>query len=188
MDLPWGDERTEKFITNVGLVTSDGPFGSNVMAVEWTHHISYKPGLIAISLGPNKATVQNIRESKEFGVNICSVDQSVLASVSGGYSAKEFDKIGALKELGFKFYKAKKIKPLLIEGAAMNAECKLIKEISLGDHIMFFGEVVQATASTMEPLAYFNGKYWKMTQTLQKPSDEERAKIRAVVEKYKKNV
>ena len=37
LDLPWNDARSNKFITNVGLITSDGPFGADVMACEWTH-------------------------------------------------------------------------------------------------------------------------------------------------------
>lgn len=93
MDLPWNDERSNQFITNVGLITSDGPFGPNVMACEWTHHISYQPGLIAVSLGHTKATVENIRTSKEFGVNLCASDQSVLASVAGGYTGSMYDKV-----------------------------------------------------------------------------------------------
>ena len=34
LDLPWNDERSNKFITNVGLITSDSPFGADVMACE----------------------------------------------------------------------------------------------------------------------------------------------------------
>ena len=117
MDLPWNDERSNQFITNVGLVTSNGPFGPNVMACEWTHHISYQPGLIAVSVGHTKATVENIRNSKEFGVNLCASDQSVLSSVAGGYTGSMYDKVNALKELGFEFYKAKRIIPLMVKGA-----------------------------------------------------------------------
>ncbi len=29
MDIPWGSEAAKKFITNVGLITSNGPFGHN---------------------------------------------------------------------------------------------------------------------------------------------------------------
>ncbi|MGZ5548186.1 MAG: hypothetical protein ACXWFZ_09575 [Nitrososphaeraceae archaeon] len=42
------------------------------MACEWTHHLSYKPGLIAVSLGPTKPTAGNIRHNQEFGINIWS--------------------------------------------------------------------------------------------------------------------
>ena len=54
MDLPWGDDCSKKFVTNVGLITSDGPHGPNIMACEWTHHVSYSPGLIAVCIGPEK--------------------------------------------------------------------------------------------------------------------------------------
>jgi hypothetical protein len=32
MDLLWNDRRTRQFVTNVGLITSDGPLGPNIMA------------------------------------------------------------------------------------------------------------------------------------------------------------
>ena len=82
LDLPWNSEISNRFITNVGLITSDGHFGSNVMACEWTYHISYRPGLIAVCIRPNDATHENIRQTKEFGVNRCSTDQSVMSSVA----------------------------------------------------------------------------------------------------------
>jgi flavin reductase (DIM6/NTAB) family NADH-FMN oxidoreductase RutF len=185
LDLPWNDERSNQFITNVGLITSDGPFGPNVMACEWTHHISYQPGLIAVSLGQSKSTVENIKTSKEFGVNLCASDQSILSSVAGGYTGAKYDKVNALKELGFEFYKAKKIIPPMVKGAAVNIECRLYKEITLGDHITFVGEVVEASNNPDKvPLAYHGGKYWTMDTNLVKPSMEERERIKNVVEKY----
>lgn len=185
MDLPWNDEISNQFITNVGLITSDGPSGPNVMACEWTHHISYSPGLIAISLGHTKATVENIRSSKEFGINICANDQSILASVAGGYTGIKYDKINALKELGFEFYKAKKIRSIMIKGTAVNIECVLSKEIILGDHITFVGEVVEASNNPDKlPLAYHGGKYWIMNTNVVKPSDAERDRIKKVIQKY----
>ena len=158
MDLPWGDERTRQFITNVGLITSDGPHGQNIMACEWTHHISYSPGLIAVCIKPDDATHANIQKTKEFGINLCAADHTVLSSVAGGYSGEDHDKIGALKELGFEFYRAKKIKPLMVRGAAMNVECKLVKELSLGDHTMFIGEVVEASRVQILNSAYSHHK------------------------------
>jgi flavin reductase (DIM6/NTAB) family NADH-FMN oxidoreductase RutF len=187
LDLPWNDERSNKFITNVGLITSDGPFGSNVMACEWTHHVSYRPGLIAVCVGHHKGTHENIKQTKEFGVNLCSTDQSVLSSVAGGYTGSNYDKINALKELGFEFYKGKRIETIMIKGAAVNIECILSKEISLGDHTTFVGEVIEASNNPDKvPLAYYGGRYFIMNTNVEKPSYEEREKIRKVVEKYKK--
>ncbi|MEK6909707.1 MAG: flavin reductase [Candidatus Aenigmatarchaeota archaeon] len=112
MDLPDWDEKSLKFITNVGLITSDGPFGPNIMSSEWTHHLSYSPGLIAVCPRPSRTTYENIKETKEFGVSLCAVDQAGMASISGGYHGREYDKIKALKELGFEFIKQRKLNPL----------------------------------------------------------------------------
>ncbi len=189
MDLPWGDERTKQFITNVGLITSNGPYGQNIMACEWTHHISYSPGLIAVCINPRDATHENIQKSKEFGVSICANDQSIMSSVSGGYTGKEIDKIKVLEELGFKFYKAKKIKALMVEGAVLNIECKLVKEISLGDHTMFVGEVLDVSLnSNKKPLALYDGKYWVMEKSIEKPQQEVLEKISKLVEKHRKKM
>lgn len=54
MDIPYGSLAHHAFVTNVGLVTSTGPHGENIMAAEWTHHLSYKPGMVAVCLGPNQ--------------------------------------------------------------------------------------------------------------------------------------
>lgn len=188
MDLPWGDEKTIQFITNVGLISSRGPHGDNVMAAEWTHMVSYKPGIILISLGPKKATTENIRASRQFGVSLASVEQAVAASIAGGSTGREVDKVSVLKELGVAFYPAKKINALMVQGAALNLECTVIQEIPLGDHIGFAGEVVSAFLSGKEPLAYHKGAYWKVDSPLPKPLEEERARIHSIVQKHVKSV
>ncbi len=187
MDLPWGDEKTRQFITNVGLITSNGTYGQNIMACEWTHHISYSPGLIAICIGKSGATASNIKKTKEFGVNLASINQSKMCSISGGNTGKLTDKIGALKELGFEFYKAKKIDVLMVKDASLNVECKLYETIELGDHLIFVGEALEATKNqNIEPLAFYNGKYWKMTTLLEKPSQEEIHEMGEIIRKHKK--
>ena len=187
MNLPWGEERTKQFVTNVGLITSNGPYGDDIMACEWTHHISYEPGLVAVCIRPNDATHDNIGKSREFGVSLCAQDQNVVSSVAGGSSGKGTNKINALKELGFKFFKAKKINVLMVEGAALNAECKLFKSIELGDHTMFVGEVVDAyILGSKIPLVYHGLKYWKFGDQIQKPPQAELDRIKGIVEKHKK--
>ena len=157
------------------------------MSAEWTHQVSYSPGLIAACIGSRHATHPNIKKSKEFGVNLAAYDQNILASIAGSSSGKDVDKISALKELGYKFFKAKKIDVFMLEGAAMSAECKLFKTIELGDHTMFVGEVVELYPVGKEPIVYHAGKYWKLENQVTKPTQEERDKIREIVEKYRKN-
>ena len=186
MDLQWNDERLRKFVTNIGLITSNGPHGHNMMTAEWTHHVSYAPSLIMLNIHDYDATYENIKESKEFGVNIAGFDQNMLVNISGTNSGKKVDKIKVLEELGIRFYKAKKIDTLMIDGASMNAECKLIKSEKIGDHIMLIGEVIEVSATDKQPLIYHNGKYWKLGEPMPKPKQEMLDNISKIIAKYTK--
>ena len=186
VDVIWGDERTKSFVTNVGLVTSNGRLGHDVMSAEWTHMLSYSPFMVSVSIRKGKTSHENISKSKQFGVSIASDKQDVLASVAGSYSGKDVDKISLLKELGFDFYKGKKINALLVKGASMNAEFKLVKKIEAGSHTLFIGECVELTALPIEPLAYHKGQFWELDKNVPKPNDAKRHEIKLLAEKHKR--
>jgi flavin reductase (DIM6/NTAB) family NADH-FMN oxidoreductase RutF len=158
------------------------------MAAEWTHHVSYSPSLIAVNVRQDDATAENIKESKEFDVNLAAEDQNIICSITRQYTGKRVDKIALLKKMGIVFYESKKIKVPMITGAAMNAECKLIKqEEQLGDHIMFVGEVVEISADErIKPLIYQNGKYWKLGDAIAKPAPETLDKINELANIHRK--
>jgi len=188
MHLAWNDRRTRQFITNVGLITSNGHIGPDIMAAEWTHHISYSPSLIAINVRGHDATAENIQSSKEFGISIAGEDQNVVCSVTGRYSGRQIDKIRLLKEAGIaNFYEPKSINVPMIQDAAMNAECRLMKQEELGDHIMFVGEVVEISANeNIKPLVYHNGKYWRLGENVLSPQSEIKETIEKLSEKYRR--
>ena len=133
---------SNKFATNIGLVTSDGPMGPNIMTAAWTHHISYEPALVMVNVEPEDATLKNILATKKFGVSLASDQQNILSSVSGRYSAKNIDKISLLKELGFEFYEGEKAKVPLVKDAALNIELELVKNEPMGDHVILVGKVL----------------------------------------------
>jgi flavin reductase (DIM6/NTAB) family NADH-FMN oxidoreductase RutF len=74
----------------------------------------------------------------------------------------------------------------MVRGATLNLECRLVKEESMGDHTVFVGEVLSADAGEKEPLVYHGLKYWAFGKTIEKPSDAEMTKIKAIVEKHKR--
>lgn len=188
MDTPYGSKFLQPAITNVGLVTSVGSHGPNIMAAEWTFFLSHSPGYIGVGIGKNKATHANIMETKEFGVGIASVEQTMLTSLAGGSTGKEVDKIAALTELGIEFYDASEITPQLLKGTAANYECKLIEVAAeSGDHTLFIGEVQAAEVFDLAPLAYHQGKYWTMTEQLEKPAAEVREHAQAVIAAHQKS-
>jgi flavin reductase (DIM6/NTAB) family NADH-FMN oxidoreductase RutF len=190
MDLGWGNEKASKFVTNVGLITSEGPNGANIMAAEWTYYVSWSPALIAVHLGGGKtakATSENIMASREFGVNIAAADQNVIASIAGGSTGREMDKISILKEMGVQFYPSKSIKPSLLRGAAINIECRLLEAKELGDHTMFIGEMVSIeTDPAKEPLLYSFGKYYHVGERLHKPEQGVLDRIEQLKAKFAK--
>jgi flavin reductase (DIM6/NTAB) family NADH-FMN oxidoreductase RutF len=126
--------------------------------------------------------------SREFRINLCTTDQIILSSISDGYSGRYYDKISALKELGFEFCPANKINVLMVKGALLNVECKLSQEITFGDQIMLIGEVVEANHNPeKQSLIYQDGKYWTLNP-LAKLEQEKRQKIRIVMDKYRKSI
>ena len=71
MEVPWNDPRSNKFVTIIWLITSSGSSGPNIMACEWTHHLSYKPELIVISLGPTKLTARKYVRINNLELILC---------------------------------------------------------------------------------------------------------------------
>ena len=188
--MGWGNEKASKFVTNVGLITTEGPNGANIMAAEWTYYVSWSPALIAVHLGGGKtakATSENIMATREYGVSIAASGQNGIASIAGGSSGREVDKIAVLREMGAEFYPSKNIKPLLLRGAAINAECRLVEAKELGDHTMFIGEVVSIeTDLAKEPLLYSFGKYYLPGEKLHKPEPSVLDKIEQLKLKFSK--
>ena len=75
----------------------------------------------------------------------------------------------------------------MVKGASLSAECKLFKEVTLGDHVMLIGEVSDAIHdSEKESLIYNNGKYWSL-QSIAKPNEDTRQSIKDILEKHSKH-
>ena len=150
------------FATTVGLITTNGKHGANVMAAEWTMHVSYEPMLIAVFVH-DSPTYWNIEETRAFGVNIASDDQAELVNIAGGYSGTEIEKLAIPRT--FETYRAIHIGVPMIKGCALNAECKVTTIERIGDHIMVVGEAILAKFDEKKfPLIYTRGNYRKLSR------------------------
>jgi flavin reductase (DIM6/NTAB) family NADH-FMN oxidoreductase RutF len=151
------------FATTVGLITTKGSKGRNVMAAEWTMHVSYEPMLIAVFVH-DSPTYWNMQETNVFGVNIASDKQAELVNISGGYSGTEIDKLGIPGT--FETYVGKHIDVPMIKGCALNAECRVTSIEKVGDHIMVVGEALSAKFDEKKfPLIYTRGNYRKLSRS-----------------------
>lgn len=159
------------FITGISLITSNGPKGQNVMAAEWTMQISYDPMLISVFIHEGSDTLENIKKTKQFGVNVASEKQSTLVSIAGGYSRKEIDKLSIRDS--FQVLKSKKTKIPLIAGCLINAECELFSIKKIGDHTMIVGKVISIRYDeTKKPLIYHRNRYFRIGPMIEPIRDE----------------
>lgn len=93
-----------------------------------------------------------------------------------------------LQELSIELYKAKYVDVLMVRGASLNIECRVVRVIEdLGDHPMFIGEVLDAVSFEEDSLAYQGGKYWKLGENIVKPPSKTLEKIKSLIQKHAKS-
>jgi len=111
------------------------------MVAGWKMRCAYDPALFAVSLSKEGYTHKLIHRSKEF---VIAVPNKKLQKAVEFFGSTSGDKVDKFKETKIKTLKSKYLKSPLIKDATINLECKLKKEINLGDHMMFIGKIVAA--------------------------------------------
>ena len=126
-------------IRPIYLVSTEYEGKQNIISVGMFGYFSGKPTLVGIGIAPSRYSCDLIRQSGEFVVNI--VDEKLLNAVQicGEQSGRDVDKF-KLAKLTPK--KGVKVNAPLIEESPLSIECKVVKEVEVGDHIWFMGEVV----------------------------------------------
>ena len=129
----------------VVVIAKDKKGKANPVTLGWTMIASYAPPMMAIGVYKGHYTVKCIRHSKCFTIVYPSADMAGAALFFGSHSGRDTDKLAEFK-CGTR--PAKKIKSVLLTDAAANFECRLVKQISTGDHITFVGEIVCSHVNT----------------------------------------
>lgn len=123
----------------VVLITSYYKGKDNVMTVAWHTPLSFNPPLFGILVGKTRFSHMLIKKSKEFGVNFINKKLEKQMLICGTISGKTKDKF---KEAKLTRKKAKFISTPLIKEAVAWFECKVVKEIEIGDHTLFVGKIL----------------------------------------------
>ncbi len=137
----------EKAFTNfkpescVFVISVDKDDNPNGMVAGWNMKCSMEPPLFAVSLSKKNNTHKLIHQSKEFVIAVPNKGLEKEVKFFGSHKGKEVDKFKATK---IETAKAKFIKPPLLKRATLNFECKLVKEVDAGDHIIFIGKILAA--------------------------------------------
>ena len=126
-----------------------GTYGSNgkpnMMNAAWGGIVSSKPPCISVSQREATLSFHNIKQTGAFTVNIPSEKYLKEADFVGIVSGKEYDKF---KETGLTPDKSTLVNAPIVKEFPYALECKLVREINLGSHTMFIGEIVGMVADS----------------------------------------
>jgi len=127
----------------IGTYGSDGR--PNIMNAAWGGIVSSKPPCISVSLREATLSYHNIKQTEAFTVNIPSEKYLKEADFVGMVSGREFDKF---KKTGLTPERSKLVNAPNVKEFPYALECILVRQIDLGSHTMFIGEIVGMVADS----------------------------------------
>jgi len=126
------------------LVSCIGKNGKpNILPIAWAMPTSHEPAMVAISISPNRHSHRLIEETGEFVINIPTLDIVKETLACGRTSGKNHDKF---IETGLTLIPARKVGAPIVRECIAHIECKVRNQFKTGDHTIFVGEIVEATA------------------------------------------
>ena len=113
--------------------------------------ITSEPPTIAVSINKNNLTHEFIKDSRVFTASVLSQDTPL--SFIGRFGFKSGREIDKLEGINYKTGETQA--PVVIDNALAYLEARVIKEVDVGTHTIFIGELVGADAIREgEPMTY----------------------------------
>ena len=140
------------------LVSSHDGQKPNAIAIAWHMPVSHKPMEVAVAVGKSNYSHDIISKTGEYIINIPTLDLLEKVVICGTSHGRDLDK---LEKAGLTALPSSKLKCPLIGECVGHIECKVVDTITSGDHSIFVGEVVAASANE----GLFD-KCWKMEKGL----------------------
>jgi flavin reductase (DIM6/NTAB) family NADH-FMN oxidoreductase RutF len=123
------------------ITTVNSLKGVNAAPVDFVSPVSIDPPIVMISLRSTRKTYENIREKREFVINILSrqyADEVLRCA------ARYPPGINKLEQVGLHSYSSVIVKTPRVKEAKIWIECKLHDERIVGDHVAIFAQVLVA--------------------------------------------
>ncbi len=126
-------------IRPVYLVSVEHEGKKNIISIGMFAFFSGKPTLVGVGIAPSRYSFELVRKSGEYVVNV--VDEKLMEAVRicGEKSGREVDKFELAKLTPVR---GVEVKAPLIKESPVSIECKVVKEVEVGDHVWFIGEVL----------------------------------------------
>ena len=159
------------------LVTTIGAEGRpNIITIGASSICSSNPPIVGVAIGQAQYSLELIKETGDFGVNLPSADQMKQTDICGTRSGQTVDKFSAC---GFTVQPGSQIRSPLIEECPVSMECELVQSVALGNHEWVMGRIVAVhvdeeildEASNLDsgkaqPLLGVWGEYWSIGEKL----------------------
>lgn len=116
----------------------------NLITIAWCGNVNSDPPLLSISVRPQRHSYGIIEDTREFVVNIPSVDQAWAVDYAGVVSGATIDKFAAT---GLTAAPAREVACPLVMECPINIECRVRERLPLGTHVMYVAEAVAVSAS-----------------------------------------
>ncbi len=126
----------------VGLVSSIKKGRPNVATLAWITSVSADPPLISIAVGRTRYTHECISGSREFVVNLPTMDLLKEVMLAGSISGRDTDKF---EKTGLTPAESIAVKVPYVKECATHLECKVVDTKEAGDHTIFIGKVIATT-------------------------------------------
>lgn len=162
----------------VALVTCvDEEDNPNIITLAWVGITCSDPPTIGIGIRPQRYSYRLIEKTREFVVNIPTLDILKETNYCGRVSGRDHNKFAETKLTP---EPSKEVKPPLIKECPVNLECTLQKIVKVGSHDLFLGRIVaihvdqnildkngRIDYSKAQPFVYNQGEYWSLGRRIE---------------------
>lgn len=145
-----------QFATGVTVVTALAPDGHKLgLTANSFTSVSLDPPLVSWCPAKKSPSLPDLDAATHFAVNVLAADQHHLS--------RQFATSGADKFAGVATTEGIHGLPL-IDGAIARFQCRTVRRIDAGDHVIFLGEVERYDAAGGQPLVFHSGYYHVTTR------------------------
>jgi flavin reductase (DIM6/NTAB) family NADH-FMN oxidoreductase RutF len=121
------------------IVTASGE-ETNIITIAGIAVVSSTPLTLGITLSKSRYSLELMRKSKEFTVNIPCADYVNEVDYCGITSGRKVNKFA---DTGLTAVNSIKVGVPIIDECPYNIECRLVREIDLGDWVFVLGEILE---------------------------------------------
>lgn len=118
-------------------VTVQGRERANAFTANWVTQVSFAPPMVAVAVENDSLSIELLRETGVFAVNVLDAEQRPLASFLARRSRSVADKLN-----GIAVHAGAATGCPLLDEALGALECRVVSAVEAGDHTIFIGEIV----------------------------------------------